>query len=567
MRFVEENQKGITLITLVVIIIILLILAGIVIMQLTGENGIISKVKEAKEKYTISETKEKLELVITDLRIEQESKGEELTKEDLPKINNDEIDVKSIDNFPVEVICNGQKFEIDENFNVKYIEEANETIVTYTTEPEGYTNQDEIKILIKIRNAKGIKTVEYPKGEDKLICNEQKEVGIDYIVTANGVYTFKIIDSEFKEREKDIVIDKIDKIEPKIPTIEVEEIRNNGFTIVASAEDNEARDGSTKSGIDKYKCYIKKIEDTEYMEYESNNGIFNIIDLDAGTEYEFYVIAFDRAGNINTSESKSSKTTEIEEEIYIDANNGDDENGEGTKEKPFKTLDKVAEDGIITKGVNYKIYLDEGEYILNNAMFELKCDKKIDIYGKKEKTILNVGQIYIGAGEKENYTLRFYRLVWNATSTASNTINTIKSIELYNVVLTSTWTGNGAYYGYFCSKKLLLQNCTSIGNFYVGINNPGGWYNTSYCEAQAINSYGHLYIPYGSYAEEFSDYAPYTTTYRTWYAKNKVDAETYRITDSESNWKDIGTGTDIDGSQADLGVYGGKYSWEIDTLD
>jgi hypothetical protein len=36
-----------------------------------------------------------------------------------------------------------------------------------------------------------------------------------------------------------------------------------------------------------------------------------------------------------------------------------------------------------------------------------------------------------------------------------------------------------------------------------------------------------------------------------------------RITSSESVWKDKGTGTDIDGSVADIGVYGGLYSWEV----
>ncbi len=42
-------NKGITLIVLVITIIILLILAGITIATLTGENGILSKAKKAKE--------------------------------------------------------------------------------------------------------------------------------------------------------------------------------------------------------------------------------------------------------------------------------------------------------------------------------------------------------------------------------------------------------------------------------------------------------------------------------------------------------------------------------------
>lgn len=42
----------------------------------------------------------------------------------------------------------------------------------------------------------------------------------------------------------------------------------------------------------------------------------------------------------------------------------------------------------------------------------------------------------------------------------------------------------------------------------------------------------------------------------------QVDSVTYRITDDESVWKNVGTGTNPDGTQANLGVYGGEYSWE-----
>ena len=46
----KENMKGITLIALVITVIVLLMLSGITISMLTGDNGIITKVKEAKEK-------------------------------------------------------------------------------------------------------------------------------------------------------------------------------------------------------------------------------------------------------------------------------------------------------------------------------------------------------------------------------------------------------------------------------------------------------------------------------------------------------------------------------------
>ena len=45
-----NKNRGITLIALVITIIVLLILAGVTIAALSGDNGILTKAKEAKEK-------------------------------------------------------------------------------------------------------------------------------------------------------------------------------------------------------------------------------------------------------------------------------------------------------------------------------------------------------------------------------------------------------------------------------------------------------------------------------------------------------------------------------------
>ena len=49
-----KNEKGITLIALVITIIVLLILAGISISMLTGQNGILNRAQEAKEKTEVA---------------------------------------------------------------------------------------------------------------------------------------------------------------------------------------------------------------------------------------------------------------------------------------------------------------------------------------------------------------------------------------------------------------------------------------------------------------------------------------------------------------------------------
>jgi len=59
-----KQAKGITLISLVITILVLLILAGVSIIMLTGDNGIITNVGKAKEQTTIEGTKEKVKMEV-----------------------------------------------------------------------------------------------------------------------------------------------------------------------------------------------------------------------------------------------------------------------------------------------------------------------------------------------------------------------------------------------------------------------------------------------------------------------------------------------------------------------
>ena len=66
-----KKNKGITLIALVVTIIVLLILAGISISMLTGQNGILNRTHEAKEKTSEAKQKEEKEINNYEKTIEQ----------------------------------------------------------------------------------------------------------------------------------------------------------------------------------------------------------------------------------------------------------------------------------------------------------------------------------------------------------------------------------------------------------------------------------------------------------------------------------------------------------------
>ena len=71
----SSNKNGITLIALVITIIILLILAGITIATLGGENGLLAKVKKAKEAEIKAEMREELTLALHDLQIEKRAEA------------------------------------------------------------------------------------------------------------------------------------------------------------------------------------------------------------------------------------------------------------------------------------------------------------------------------------------------------------------------------------------------------------------------------------------------------------------------------------------------------------
>ncbi len=126
MSIFQKQNNGITLLALIITIIILIILSGVTISILAGKDGLISKAQQTKEKYLISESLEKLELEITSLKIEEESNGNNFTKETLLKLNSDSIEVKNIDKFPIKVICNGYEFNIDENYVITYVEKTEE---------------------------------------------------------------------------------------------------------------------------------------------------------------------------------------------------------------------------------------------------------------------------------------------------------------------------------------------------------------------------------------------------------------------------------------------------------
>lgn len=79
----RNKERGITLIALVVTIIILLILATVSLSMLTGENGILTNAKLARENTTKGQLQEELQMAINEIQLEKTTKGEPLSKKDI----------------------------------------------------------------------------------------------------------------------------------------------------------------------------------------------------------------------------------------------------------------------------------------------------------------------------------------------------------------------------------------------------------------------------------------------------------------------------------------------------
>ena len=126
-----KSMKGITLIALVVTIIVVLIFVGISISMLTGENGILKNVANARENSEISNEKEYIKLAYLNAKIDKETKLD------------DNLELK-IQNELNALLGNGKTTVIAEDNIVVKFKENNRTYILDAT--QGDIKQTEMKI-------------------------------------------------------------------------------------------------------------------------------------------------------------------------------------------------------------------------------------------------------------------------------------------------------------------------------------------------------------------------------------------------------------------------------------
>ena len=193
MKNVLKKYNGITLIALVITIIILLILAGVSISLLSGDNGILTRARDATDKYKEAVNKEEADLASLADEINIYTGGG-LTSETVSKINNKiKTELIEVDYIPEETIVS---VTVDADYigvqeNVVFTQ--SDTIGTDTDKMKWYllsANESEVKLVssvskkkISFKDSSGYDNCLYYLNEiaTKLFKNNEKGITINRV--------------------------------------------------------------------------------------------------------------------------------------------------------------------------------------------------------------------------------------------------------------------------------------------------------------------------------------------------------------------------------------------------
>ena len=306
-----RKNQGITLIALVITIIVLLILAGISIATLTGENGILTKTKNAKEQYQIEQAREKIQLAITDYQVHRK---EDILYNYLEKIEGLESisseNTENIEEPPFWIVVDGYEFYIDENLNIEYIEPSKGIAPEIIKVEQKVKSESEVTIEIEAKT-------EEEKGLTKIIllyngiAVEEKEISGKNIketfsITSNGEYKIKVV--------------AVNKKQAFSETVEVTKIVNvNGTitagTIVERSVVLNVHGESSKEKIKKVELYSNNTKQQEKVYQDGTtelNEKFTIQNIGFYEEINCYAILIDEFENRKKTNQVTRKNeTEI----------------------------------------------------------------------------------------------------------------------------------------------------------------------------------------------------------------------------------------------------------------
>ena len=260
------RNKGITLIALVITIIILLILASVTIATLTGENGLITKAMEAREKTEIGAIEEQLRLAQMSAKLK--TQGGDITIEDLIE----ELEKQGVD------------FEREENGTLiiegKYIYEVEEKDGEVTWENNGTMTTPKprivsIEIIDKTETTIIVRVITKRNGGGTLSYWIQEENG-DYekvttTQTASGEqaqeeYTFMINPSKTYSKIKvEAIAENGETASKEIDVITVPELTANDVTFTYTVNGKIIKESDYTKGPMTVQVSVKNVDMKDYI--------------------------------------------------------------------------------------------------------------------------------------------------------------------------------------------------------------------------------------------------------------------------------------------------------------
>lgn len=195
------ENKGITLITLIVTIVILIILATITVYTVLGENGIVAKANDAKQRQSNAQTSDNIKLNILDKIIEYATgnlEGEIVSSSFRILTNNVEL-VDRKGSIKIEVTNNN-------DYDITYKIYSNNTYYSFSSTDQTYeipkNSKIELDIDIKLLYGNGLS---YDSGEEKYIDDVEIIASSIEPYTKEDTQTFRVYSSD-KPGTKDFPI-------------------------------------------------------------------------------------------------------------------------------------------------------------------------------------------------------------------------------------------------------------------------------------------------------------------------------------------------------------------------
>ena len=304
-----QKQKGITLIALVITIVVLIILAGVAINLTVGENGILTKAKQAKTDYNLAKEREELELEIANIQIEiMSEENRAATLNDLyARIDKNKyaIELKfdpvaateNVNTTPTYSIINkiGSKyyFTVDSKLVITDVE-TREPKVSYITFSDITWNSGKASITLSTKEQG---TIEYKVGEDGVYA---PGTTISNLSHGDTVYARINNNGEYTEEETKVIYDGI---KPEEFSITTSDLTYNSVKLTTTGTTDNQTGLATYSYVAATSSsqIVKEITGQTATEYP-------ITGLEEQTEYVVYMLAYDNAGNVRKSNEVTVKT-------------------------------------------------------------------------------------------------------------------------------------------------------------------------------------------------------------------------------------------------------------------